>query len=156
LSIPDAANPGRRKFLDIFLAGSGLAAVAGILYPLFRFFTPPHQEEAIVSSVNLGKAKDFPVNSGKIFRFGNKPGIILRGPDGKFRAFSATCTHLDCIVQYDGKAGDIWCACHGGRYDLNGKNIAGPPPRPLPAFSVNVLPESEEILVTLGDSGGEA
>jgi len=149
LATLEQPDPARRKFLDLFLAGSGLAALAGLAYPILRFFTPPHQEEAVVSSVNLGPVKDFPLNSGKIFRFGNKPGIIIRSSDGKFRAFSATCTHLDCIVQYDGKAGDIWCACHGGRYDINGQNISGPPPRPLDAFSVNILPESEEILVTL-------
>ena len=152
----DTTDIGRRKFLDIFLAGSGLAALAGMIYPVFRFFTPPHQEEAVVSSVNLGPAKDFPVNSGKIFRFGNKPGILIRSSDGKFHAFFATCTHLDCIVQYDGKAGDIWCACHGGRYDINGQNISGPPPRPLTTLSVNILPESEEILVTVVSEGGKA
>jgi cytochrome b6-f complex iron-sulfur subunit len=148
LSDREVVNPERRRFLDLFLAGTGLAAALGILYPLFRYLTPPKQEEAVVSSVNLGPAKDFPVNSGKIFRFGNKPGIIIRGQDGKFRAFSATCTHLDCIVQYDQKAGDIWCACHGGRYNLSGRNISGPPPRPLTPFAVNILPESNEILIT--------
>ena len=149
------ADPGRRKFLDLFLAGTGLATVIGALYPIFRYLTPPKQEEAVVSSVNLGPAKDFPNNTGKIFRFGSKPGIIIRGTDGKFRAFNATCTHLDCIVQYDNKGGDIWCACHGGRYDLNGKNISGPPPRPLESLSVNVLPQSGEILVTLAEEGGK-
>ncbi len=149
MTTQESVDPGRRKFLDVFLAGSGLAALIGLIYPIFKFFTPPDQEEAVVSSVNLGPAKDFPANSGKIFRFGNKPGLIIRSADGKFRAFSATCTHLDCIVQYDGKAGDIWCACHGGRYDINGQNISGPPPRPLDQMSVNILPESEEILVTL-------
>lgn len=147
------ADLGRRKFLDIFLTGTGLAAVAGLIYPVFRFLTPPEQEEAVVTSVNLGPAKDFVPNSGKIFRFGSKPGIIIRGADGKFRAFYATCTHLDCIVQFDGKAGDIWCACHGGRFDLNGQNISGPPPRPLSPLAVNVLPDSEDILVTTTGEG---
>lgn len=152
-----STNPpdnGRRKFIDLFLTGAGLATVLGVVYPLFRFFTPPKQEEAVVSSVNLGPAKDFPKNSGKIFRFGNKPGILVRSTDGKFHAYQATCTHLDCIVQYDPKAGDIWCACHGGRYNLAGKNISGPPPRPLTPFDVNLLPDSEDIVVT-ASKGGE-
>ncbi len=147
----DETDLGRRRFLDLFLAGTGLAAALSIIYPVFRFFTPPKQEEAVVSSVNLGRAKDFPNNTGRIFRFGTTPGIIVRGVDGKFRAFSATCTHLDCIVQYDQKAGDIWCACHGGRYSLTGKNISGPPPRPLTPYAVNILPDSEEILITTGE-----
>jgi len=155
LASRENADPGRRKFLDLFLTGTGLAAVIGVIYPIFRYLTPPKQEEAVVSSVNLGPSKDFPNNTGKIFRFGNKPGILIRSSDGKFRAFYATCTHLDCIVQYDAKGGDIWCACHGGRYDLNGKNISGPPPRPLPALAVNVLPQSGDILITLAEEGGK-
>jgi len=141
----------RRRFLDLLLGGTGLAALIGLFYPIFRYLTPPEQEEAVVSSVNLGPAKDFPLNSGKIFRFGNKPGIIIRGSDGKFRAYNATCTHLDCIVQYDAKVEGIWCACHNGRYDINGRNISGPPPRPLTPYAVKIQPGAEEILIASQD-----
>ncbi len=40
----------------------------------------------------------------------------------------------------------IWCACHNGRYDLTGKNVSGPPPRPLEEFHVNV--RGDEIIVS--------
>jgi Rieske Fe-S protein len=142
-------QPERRKFLSAILSGSLIAVAGAIVYPVFRFLTPPPQEAEIVASVNLGKSADFPVNAGKIFRFGNRPGIIIRGSDNKLRAFSATCTHLDCIVQYDAKAECIWCACHNGRYDLNGLNISGPPPRPLTQFKVNVTPDSDEVIITM-------
>jgi len=139
----------RRKFLAAILSGSFIAVAGAIIYPIFRFLTPPPQETEIVASANLGKSADFPPNTGKIFRFGNRPGIIIRGSDSKFRAFFATCTHLDCIVQYDAKAESIWCACHNGRYDLNGLNIAGPPPRPLTPLKVNILPDSDEVIITM-------
>ncbi len=139
----------RRKFLNLLLGGSVSAFFFGALYPVFRFLTPPEQEVALVSSVNLGRADSFLLNSGQIFRFGNKPGIIICDRDGRFRAFFATCTHLDCIVQYDTKAESILCACHNGRYDLNGSNISGPPPRPLTPLIVNIHPESDEVIVTM-------
>ena len=138
----------RRRFLDLFLSGTGLAVLGSLLYPLLRYITPMEQEEAAVSSVSLGAASEFPVNSGRVFRFGSQPGIIIRGRDGKFRAFYATCTHLSCIVQYDDREGVIWCACHNGRYDLNGVNISGPPPRPLPPLKVNISPDNGQIMVT--------
>ncbi|MFC2150633.1 ubiquinol-cytochrome c reductase iron-sulfur subunit [Calditrichota bacterium] len=141
----------RRKFLDYFLAGSGIAVVGGIGYPLVRYFTPMEQEEALISSVNLGLASDFPKNSGKIFKFGSKPGILIHTKDGQFRAFFAKCTHLDCIVQYNDEAGDIWCACHNGHYNLKGINISGPPPKPLTPLQVNITPESNEIIITRGE-----
>lgn len=144
---------GRRRFLDLFLTFCGAGVIGSILYPLFRYFTPPSEEEFLVASVNLGREDDFPYNSGKIFRFGSKPGIIIRGGDGKFRAFIAVCTHLSCIVQYDQKAQNIWCACHNGRFDLNGINVSGPPPRPLTPLKVNILPDTREVLVTMPEGG---
>ncbi|MFN3820891.1 MAG: ubiquinol-cytochrome c reductase iron-sulfur subunit [bacterium] len=150
---PVPEDKGRRSFLDLVLTVSGLGVIGSLFYPLFRYLTPPPEEETLVASVNLGPESDFPANFGKIFRFGSKPGIIIRGPDGKFHSFIAICTHLSCIVQYDSKAQNIWCACHNGRFNLNGINISGPPPRPLIPLKVNVLPDSREVVVTLSERG---
>jgi Rieske Fe-S protein len=77
-------------------------------------------------------------NSARIVPFGSVPAILVRTAAGDYRAFSATCTHLACTVQYRADLQHIWCACHNGHYDLNGRNIAGPPPRALEAYDVNV------------------
>jgi cytochrome b6-f complex iron-sulfur subunit len=66
------------------------------------------------------------------------PALLIRAEDGAYHAVSATCTHLNCTVQYRGDLKQIWCACHNGFYDLTGKNVAGPPPRPLEELKVNV------------------
>ena len=128
----------RRRFLDLLLGTSLVGWLASVVYPVSRYLRPPEATGLAVSSVNVGKLVDFPPDSGRIFKFGNKPGLLVRTPSGEFRAFSATCTHLQCIVQYRADQGVIWCACHNGRYDLNGKNISGPPPRPLDEFRVDV------------------
>ncbi len=109
---------------------------------------PPRVVESSASSVVAGKKAELKPNTGKIFKFGNKPGILLQTPAGEYRAFSAICTHLDCTVQYREEEKLIWCACHNGRYDLTGKNISGPPPRPLEEFKVNV--RGDEIIVSRG------
>jgi Rieske Fe-S protein len=82
----------------------------------------------------------------KIFKFGNEPALLLRTEEGEVRAFAATCTHLDCTVQYRADLRRIWCACHNGSYDLNGTNVAGPPPRPLPRYTVNIV--GDDIFVS--------
>jgi len=51
-------------------------------------------------------------------------------------------------VQYREEKQDIWCACHNGIYDLNGKNVSGPPPRPLELYRVNV--KGDQIVVSKG------
>jgi cytochrome b6-f complex iron-sulfur subunit len=59
--------------------------------------------------------------------------FILSAPEGP-TVFSAVCSHLGCLVNYQKDRGEFVCPCHGGRYDLTGKNIAGPPPAPLTRF----------------------
>ncbi len=138
----------RRSVLNYLLGSTAAATLAAILYPVIRFMIPPRVVESSAASVVAGKVAELKPNTGKIFRFGSKPGILIQTPAGEFRAFSAVCTHLDCTVQYRPDEKLIWCACHNGRYDLTGKNISGPPPRPLEAFVVNV--RGDEIVVSRG------
>ncbi len=142
------AVTSRRRFLNWLFGGSLGAAVVAALYPVFRFVIPPEVGEAPVNRVLAGKLSELAVNSGKIFRFGSKPGILVRTSTGEVKAFSAVCTHLNCTVQYRPDFQHIWCACHNGHYDLQGKNIAGPPPRPLEAYKVDIA--GDDIFVTKG------
>jgi len=129
---------GRRSFLNWFLATSVGAFLASMLYPVGRYLVPPATAESSVATVTLEIPPDeIKPNSGQIFKFGSRPGIVLRTPAGELRAFSAVCTHLGCTVQYRPDLEQIWCACHNGHYDLNGINIAGPPPRPVTRYTVN-------------------
>jgi Rieske Fe-S protein len=129
----------RKRFVDWLLGTSAGGFLAAVLYPVVRYIIPPEVAESAVSSVQLAfTADEVPSNTGRIFKFGSRPGLILKTPGGELRAFSARCTHLDCTVQYREDLAHIWCACHNGHFDLNGKNIAGPPPEPLQAFDVNV------------------
>ena len=141
-----ATGPTRRTFLDLLLGGSALATLGAIVYPILKFMTPPHVVESTENSVVAAKITEVSKNSGKIFKFGNKPGILVRTDAGELKAFSATCTHLDCIVQYRPDMHRVWCACHNGVYDLSGKNVSGPPPRPLEAYDVHV--RGDEIYVS--------
>ena len=136
----------KRNFLKIILSGGIVALFGSILYPIFAFLKPPTQGEVEVSSVKVGKLKDIERNSGTIVKFGTKPVILVRTDTGDLRAFSATCTHLDCTVQYRKDFGMIWCACHNGKYDLNGRNVSGPPPRPLNEYRVVV--QGDDIFVS--------
>jgi len=142
-----APAPGRR--LVNYLLGTSLGAtVIAALYPVIEFLIPPPVAEAPQSSVVAASANELQPNSAKIFKFGTRPGVLVRTAEGGYRAFSETCTHLECTVQYRADAQHIWCACHNGHYDLNGKNIAGPPPRPLEQYTVNI--RGDEVVVSKG------
>ena len=146
---PNSSSPktksNRRDFLNILLSGGFIAWLGSLLFPIFKYLEPPEVEEVKVSNVKIGGVDDMEKDSGKIIKFGNKPVIVIRKPTGDYLAFGAVCTHLDCIVQYRKDFGQIYCACHNGHYDLNGRNISGPPPAPLPKYSVTI--KNSEVIV---------
>ena len=143
-------SPGtmsRKRFIDWLLGTSLGGFVLAVFYPVTRYLVPPEVAESAASSVVVpGRPTDVARNSGLIFKFGSKPGLLVRTPAGELRAFSARCTHLDCTVQYRDDLAHIWCACHNGHFDLNGRNIAGPPPAPLEQYDVNVM--GDQIVVS--------
>jgi Rieske Fe-S protein len=139
----------RRRFVNWLLGTSFGGMVLSVLYPVTRYLIPPRVAEAAASSVTLGFGPaDVAPGTARIFKFGNRPALLVRTVAGEFRAVSATCTHLGCIVQYREDLGHIWCACHNGHFDLNGRNIAGPPPSPLEVYVVRE--SGDQIVVTRG------
>ncbi len=148
MKIEDHSGPQttRRRLTEIMLGGGVLASVVSFIYPVLRYLVPPALPDLGGDEVVAGKVGELKPNSFKIFRFGSKPGILVLSAEGDYRALSATCTHLSCTVQYRTELHQIWCACHNGMYDLTGRNVSGPPPRPLDAFEVHL--RGEEIVVS--------
>lgn len=137
----------RRGFVNWMLGSAAGGLLLAVLYPVGRYLVPPAAGESASSSVTLSLTPaEIEPNTAHVFKFGSRPGILIRTPSGELRAFSAACTHLGCIVQYRGDIGHIWCACHNGHFDLNGRNIQGPPPSPLEQYVVNV--RGDQIVVS--------
>jgi Rieske Fe-S protein len=134
-------DTSRRRFLNWFLGTSSGALLASIFYPVLRFISPPEVPEASTNQVEAGATNDPELleNGYKIIRFGVEPVILIRAAEGDFRAFSGTCTHLDCIVEFQKDKKRIWCNCHNGEYNLHGQQVAGPPPKPLEPFQVDLV-----------------
>ncbi|HET9916556.1 MAG TPA: Rieske (2Fe-2S) protein [Candidatus Binatia bacterium] len=142
-----AVDHNRRNLLNWFLSTTAGAFLVSVTYPLSRYLIPPDVEESTANTVTLAlKPQEVKPNSGQIFRFGSQAGILVKDTNGELKAFSAVCTHLACIVQYRPDINHIWCACHNGHFDLNGRNVEGPPPKPLEQFVVNV--RAEQIVVS--------
>jgi len=132
--------------MEGFLGGGILATLGSFLYPVLRYLVPPPVTDLGGDEVVAAKLGQIKPNSGEVFRFGSRPGLLIMNSDGIYRALSATCTHLGCTVQYRSDLRQVWCACHNGIYDLNGRNVSGPPPRPLDVFDVHT--RGDEIVVS--------
>ncbi len=149
MSLPEISDkPGQpdRRWVNVLLGGGLAASVVSFLYPAIRYIIPPPIAESTSRSVVAAKVDELKRNTGKIFKFGSKPALLVRTVDGGYRALTAVCTHLNCTVQYRDDLHQIWCACHNGLYDLEGRNVSGPPPRPLETFEVHI--QGEDVVVT--------
>jgi Rieske Fe-S protein len=142
----------RRTFLDALLSVGFVSTAAAIAYPVGRFLVPPASGEPATESVVAARAAALRPNSAAIFKFGSKPGIVVRTIEGDVRAFSAVCTHLDCTVQFKPDTTQLWCACHNGTYDLGGNVVSGPPPRALEKFTVNLRGEGDDAEIVVSRS----
>ncbi|HJY64067.1 MAG TPA: Rieske (2Fe-2S) protein [Ignavibacteria bacterium] len=146
IEVPEyTGKKSRRDFLNYVLSIGFFGWIGAILYPLYSYLVPPKSPDVDTSNISIGKESEMENNSSKMFKIGNKPGILIKTNEGELKALSATCTHLDCTVQFKKDENLIWCACHNGKYDLNGINISGPPPKPLTKF--NVVVQKDEIYV---------
>jgi len=136
----------RKSFINLFLGGSLVGAIASLLYPVIRYLIPPQQSATDVKSIAAAKNGELAPNTSKLFKFGSTPGILVNTMEGELRAFVAICTHLTCTVVYEADSEILFCPCHNGRFDTNGNVISGPPPAPLEALDVKIV--GEDIIVS--------
>lgn len=139
----------RRDFIKLGVALAGAFYAGAIGYPVYRYLATPARRAAsatAVTSVQLPGAEKLPVGTAMMFRFGTRPAMLIHHKDGTWACFDAVCTHLGCTVEYHAEKNEILCACHGGVYDAaTGGNVAGPPPKPLAKFNVEV--QDAQVLV---------
>jgi menaquinol-cytochrome c reductase iron-sulfur subunit len=160
-----ADKPSRRSFLTKLGIGATLAAIAGQTYALLRSLKPnvlyeDPQRFKVGAPDQFGEGGEF-LEDKRVFVF----------RQGKtFYAISASCTHLGCTVKMQklnqpkrvkvrGREFDeqyeFHCPCHGSKYYGDGTNYAGPAPRPLDYFKVEVAPEDGQLIVDMSQKVGQ-
>ena len=129
----------RRRFCQVTgvatcgaAAGGAAVLSADFLRPRVLFEPPTRFSLGLPEAVGVGE-----VVTSEAFH-----AYVIRQADG-FRALSSVCTHLGCITRYQPDERIIACPCHGSRFDLDGEVLAGPAPRPLPRFAMDLGTEGE-------------
>lgn len=158
----------RREFLRSFIvtaalvgtAAAGFAEIAGLygrnqspVGPTTQISTTQGvaDSSSVIQTTGLGTTQTAPSGyvlieslsalNGKSYAYFNHPTFgssILLNVGGQWKAFSSTCTHRPCTVQYQNSS-TIYCPCHGGTFSpSDGSVTGGPPPTPLPEYAVLV------------------
>ena len=133
----------RRSVLDLLLRVGVVGWLASVLYPVIRYLTPLPYSVGPAGPVRLTRDQVAKVARQKfaIVPVGGSRVLVLEDSAGELHALDAKCTHEGCTVRYLPDNAIIWCACHNGRFDLRGRVVAGPPPRPLAHHAVARDPE---------------
>jgi Rieske Fe-S protein len=139
----------RRQFAK-FACGSALAFGASWL-----------AKDALLAPSVAGEPKfvaridEITMSGYKLFRYPteNDPCILVRLTEQKFAAYSQSCTHLKCPVHYQHQEKQFYCPCHEGFFDAeDGRVLAGPPPRALSRYPVEIRGQEIWVLPAPADS----
>lgn len=134
----------RRTFLTACLGALGIAGLGATLYPLLRYLAP--SQGAGKKQKLTFQLSDIPEGGAKYFELNGIAAVLVQPKGGPVTAFSAVCTHLGCIVQWQKGQDRFLCPCHGGLFSAQGTVLSGPPPKPLEKLPVVV----QGTTVTIG------
>jgi glycine/D-amino acid oxidase-like deaminating enzyme/nitrite reductase/ring-hydroxylating ferredoxin subunit len=75
---------------------------------------------------------EIPAGEARVVRDGLAQTGVYRDPGGALHAVSLRCTHLGCLLRFNGAETSWDCPCHGSRFDVDGAVLEGPAIKPLP------------------------
>lgn len=155
------SKTSRRGFLHTVIVALNALVAFGLAIPGLGYLLTPVFRKGSSSWVKLGSPRDFsssePMKA--TFKYMAQTGYSVREKNGfvwlrpasneenGFRCLSAVCSHTGCNVAWRANEKLFVCPCHGGRYDMDGNVVSGPPPRPLTQLAIKN--ENDELLVQI-------
>jgi menaquinol-cytochrome c reductase iron-sulfur subunit len=145
-----AEEVGRRRFLSrVSLALSGLAGavvavpiVSYLLSPLINPVPRVWRDVGRLDEFKIGETREVAIDDPSSLPWAGQTALtavwVRRLSADAFTAFAVNCSHLGCPVNWQAGAGLFLCPCHGGVYYADGRVAGGPPPKPLPRYTVRV------------------
>src|SRR5579884_2741861 len=155
----------RRAWLDKVGTGGLVAGVAGLGIAMMRSLVPNVLYEQ-PQRFKAGLPNEFPQGG----TFLEDQRVFIFRENNTFYAISAVCAHLGCTVKLvnlnqpkqivlKGKSvseqREFHCPCHGSKYYEDGTNYAGPAPRPLTWYRIELAPEDGSLVVNLNEPVGQ-
>ena len=140
----------RRSFFRALVTGIGAAIAAVLAVPLGGFFALPALRKHDPTWRECGPVDTFPVGEVTLVQlkplsirewpddWGNESAWVYRTGEQQFVVYNVHCTHVGCPVTWSPQARRFFSPCHGGAFDVDGRVLGGPPPRPLDRYEVKI------------------
>jgi Rieske Fe-S protein len=142
----------RRDFMKVTTAAIGGFIGLATSIPLIGYIlSPALQKNENTSWVDLGALENYPIGTTPSFfdftqtrvngweRTALNYGVfVVRKDEKTIQVLSNICTHLGCRVTWHPDIGHYISPCHDGHFDLIGKIVRGPQPRPLDEFTTKI------------------
>lgn len=129
-----------KKAIKIFFS-----SLAIVVFYVFVYIYPSKIKQRKIHYIYLMDEDDLPKRGVRKIEFKYKledrvvaHRVFLVANNSSLTAFSSVCTHLGCLVNWDNNKKEFLCPCHGGKYNMNGDVIAGPPPKPLTRLPLEI------------------
>lgn len=134
----------RRDFLKKFINAFFLILSFSVIL-IISYIYPSRIKQKKIYYIYLTEEEDLPKSGIKRFEYKYNlhektivSFVFLKKDDKGLTVFSPLCTHLGCLVKWNNIQKEFVCVCHGGKFDMDGKVIAGPPPKPLERLPLNI------------------
>jgi Rieske Fe-S protein len=150
----------RRDFIKTVTVAIGGLIGSMIVIPSIAYLLSPSLRDSREDSwIDLGTLEEYPINLPRLFEFTltqqngwertslSYGAIVLRRDGTNVRVFSNVCTHLGCRVTWHPDIQHYVSPCHDGHFDIVGKVVSGPPPRPLDEFITRI--ENSNLYIQL-------
>ena len=151
MAASDRNQISRRDFIKGTATAIGglIGALIGIP-SLVYLLSPSLKGQEDTDSIALGRLENYPIGVPTRFDFTRTKvngwertaveyGLfVVRKNEQEVRVFSDICTHLGCRVSWHADQEHYISPCHNGHFDIMGKNVSGPPPRPLDEFRTRI------------------
>jgi cytochrome b6-f complex iron-sulfur subunit len=140
---PPGRGETRRRFMKVCIGGMTIASAGTIAYPVLSFLRLPERQG---SSQAVEISMDTLKEDQAVYRQRGGVTIVVIYTDRVPKAFDASCTHLGCIVAWDGTQHLFRCPCHGAVFDDQGRAVSGPVSKPL--RTVKMKMEAGKLVIT--------
>lgn len=108
-----------------------------VIYVVGSFMRTPEEKRTLGERlIEAGTLDSLPVGEARMVQHRREPIFVVRKDETTLIGLSGVCTHLHCVLAWNGKQRLLDCPCHNGAFDINGNVVTGPASRPLRHYEI--------------------